>query len=709
MDHLRVPGFRAGFIGVDVFFVISGFLITSLLAGEQRHRLSQVSRRNGSKYLSITSFYKRRARRILPASLTVIAATLVASKLLFNEVRFTAVQADAFWATLFAANFHLMDQATDYFAVGTAASPLQNYWSLAVEEQFYFVWPALMIAVTWLGLSLGTRSSRSRNTRPTSPAPSSSADRWQKRSVVAIAAVTLASLAWSITATASNPASAYYSPFTRAYELGIGAFIALAWNSRNALGPRASAATGGLGAGLILASMLVIKPTSGFPGWLALLPTVGTALVIVSGMNGGANSPTSRLLSIRPMRFVGKISYSVYLWHWPIIIFAATLLPEADLGGPVRKALLFSISIGAGWLSYLLIEQPFRKLRRDDIPDLSRGSAGGSRGLTKLALMAIGSIIVIATIGVLARPLPRSVETLATADENYVQWASWKGTTAGALNPGDSSRFGLGTAWDKSLSAALAHRKATPEELSQIRDPEAQIVTGCFDILNSSDSAKCSVRGSGDALPGLRGPTRVLLIGDSFAGQWRERLAGQLPESATVVPVTLSFCFVAPGPGNSNLKTDRDGNSCSEHSSFVRDSVKRVRPAMIVISTNTKPTAKSMETLIKRLTKTAPTVWIGFPAHAPKLDTCFGKDLDLSKCNGPLWDDLSINSQYKAAAQRAGVKYLDLIPLLCRQAVCPAFIGGQLVRPDGIHLSKRLLDRFSPLLRQAIEATLSRR
>ena len=257
-NHLQVPGLGGGFIGVDVFFVISGYLITSLLAAEYADK---AAKRQGMGSISIAHFYLRRARRILPASLAVIAAVWIASHELLNSLRAQQVQHDALWATFFGSNVNFIRQANDYFAADLAvSSPFRHYWSLAVEEQFYFVWPVLFLVITGRhGLTLFGR-------RIT----------WRTRLLTALTVVGVASLAWSISETSSSPASAYFSTFTRAWELALGALIAVATTSSAVKpGQRLALLMSVAGAALLVVACLVIDADSAFPGWIALLPTTG--------------------------------------------------------------------------------------------------------------------------------------------------------------------------------------------------------------------------------------------------------------------------------------------------------------------------------------------------------------------------------------------------------------------------------------------------
>ena len=207
--HLGLPLAPGGFVGVDVFFVISGFLITSLLVRE--------ASRTGR--ISLLGFYARRARRILPAAAVVAVATVVASVLFLPLVRAVEVITDSVWAAAFAANIRFATVGTDYFAKGEPASPLQHYWSLAVEEQFYLVWPLLLVGAAWLAAARGGTLGR-------------------RTPLLLIGVLSTASLAWSVYATYESPTTAYFSTLTRAWELGVGAALAVLMSRSQVGAPR---------------------------------------------------------------------------------------------------------------------------------------------------------------------------------------------------------------------------------------------------------------------------------------------------------------------------------------------------------------------------------------------------------------------------------------------------------------------------------------
>jgi len=358
-SHAGVPFLPGGFVGVDVFFVISGFLISQLLFREVEK----------SGRLSIPGFYARRARRILPAATLVTIATVLASAIWLSAVDLLAVVKDSLWAVFFAANIHFAAVGTDYFAQEEPPSPLQHYWSLSVEEQFYLVWPALLLV-----LVLVARWRRG--------------DRGLPRPLVlaVLVVVTGASFVWSVVSTSSDPLSAYFSTPARACELGLGALTALVATSVAArMGAAVRGVLCGLGLALIAVACVVYGDQTPFPGWAAAVPVVGSAMVLLAGAGGHSAEPLPiRALGVLPMRVVGDWSYSLYLWHWPVLIIASRHLGR-DLGF-LRTVLCVAVVFVLSALTYRYVEQPFRRPWR--LPNL--------RALTlypaAVAVVAAGSL-----------------------------------------------------------------------------------------------------------------------------------------------------------------------------------------------------------------------------------------------------------------------------------------------------------------------------
>ena len=726
LDHLGVPGFRGGFIGVDVFFVISGFLITSLLAAEQRRNV-EAARAQAPGSVSIRNFYIRRAKRILPAGLAVIAFSLIAGKLLMNSIRFQTVKADALWATFFGENIHLMRQATDYFAQGTAVSPLQNYWSLAVEEQFYLVWPLMFIAAVWIYKNAHLTLAAKLRIATLKRMPKVIGN-WQARVLAAVAALFAMSLVWSIHATSVNPAPAYYSPFTRAYELALGALVAMAapmLRLDERLSELAARITGIVGFGLILASVATISPSTPFPGAWGLLPTSGAALLIIAGMNRKATTPTGLLLSSPPARFIGRISYSLYLWHWPLIVFAGLIVSKQRISAPAWDAALAVISVLVAWGSYHLIEQPFRRLDGAAVNQLlagpkrwisKRGPFGyGSRqkavtathSVPKLAAMAAAALLVFGTIAALARPLPSVDGGGAELEQSVATWANWNGKDSG-VSASQGSAVPAKSKWLADLNASLNHNKATDAEIKAASYGKSQWSpdTGCFGVTSESAVSRCRLAGTGTAIskPASGQPWNVALVGNSFAAQWRETLATVLPTGSKLTALTAAGCPVAIEESDTRFR-DASGLSCGQHVKFWHKQVKELKPNLIVIGFEIGASDHPAEigSLLKYARASARHVlFLGPPPATHSFSDCLRGTNDIRTCNTSKASQLEADPLYAAAAKAAGVNYLSLKRLVCVNSECPWFVNGAPVRFDGSHLSKPTMKALSGFLLDAI-------
>ena len=348
--HCGVSWCRGGFIGVDVFFVLSGYLITGLLMAEIRR----------TSRLDLPRFYARRARRLLPALLVVLLATLAAGALIQGpqELEFAGRAARA--TALYVSNVFFDQNAADYFAPDVESNPFLHTWSLGVEEQFYLVWPLLLL--------LGMR--RRRSNRPLI---------WL---LVGVASLSLLFCIWS---TAHRPTLAFYELPARAWEFGLGGLLACAGVSR--LRGATASLLGWLGLASILVAAYLLRDGAGFPGWLATIPALGTVAVLSAGP---ARSPcgVGFLLDSRPMQYLGARSYSWYLWHWPFIVLAAAMAPAIPVVG---KLIVGAASLGAASLTYRLVEQPLRKhpqlVRRTVLSLLLAG--GTAVGAAALAFLVI--------------------------------------------------------------------------------------------------------------------------------------------------------------------------------------------------------------------------------------------------------------------------------------------------------------------------------
>lgn len=351
--------FTGGFAGVDVFFVISGFLITGLLLHEQVN----------DGRISLWRFYARRVRRILPAATLTVLVTVFATYHLLGFISGNDVANDAKWTAVFAANIHFALLGTDYLGSRLPPSPVEHMWSLGVEEQFYLAWPTLFLLVAVI-----VRLSKHRDVRAVLTA--------------SLLVVVGASLAWSVLQTSSNATWAYFSPLTRAWELALGALIAV-------LGPVVSRAprsvhqaTALLGLAGIAASAVLLNSSTPYPGCAVALPAVSSAMLIWAGC-GNPQTAVGRVLSVRPMQWLGARSYSLYLWHWPILVIAARYAGH-HLSLWQNSGLLLA-AVAASAITFRLIENPVR-----NSPIL--------RSRTQLTL-AIGVALTLVTIGIAQRQI----------------------------------------------------------------------------------------------------------------------------------------------------------------------------------------------------------------------------------------------------------------------------------------------------------------
>jgi peptidoglycan/LPS O-acetylase OafA/YrhL len=334
--HAKFAGFDGGFVGVDIFFVISGFVITSLLMRQPPRSLLH----------NLRNFYVRRVLRIVPAATVVLVTTVVASYFILRHFFDETILEDVRWATLFSANFRLINVSADYFMSGAQASLVTHFWSLAVEEQFYFIFPLIVFALTYV--------SREENRIQV----------LRRFLAVAIAA----SAVWSWHLTPINQVVAYYSPFTRFWELALGGFVAtLPTDLLSRRNSAIASLVSFVGLGI---SVALLNEQVPFPGIAAWAPCGMAALLIYTGRSDATGGP-SRWLAAKPLTYIGDISYSLYLWHfvWLMLPFQMEFPPESAFAKP----LLIAGAFGCAIASYHLMENPIRhskRLTRDGVSTL---------------------------------------------------------------------------------------------------------------------------------------------------------------------------------------------------------------------------------------------------------------------------------------------------------------------------------------------------
>lgn len=665
--HAGVPGLGGGFIGVDVFFVVSGFLITGLLWREA----------SGTATVRLASFYAARARRLLPAAALVLVATSVTATVLLPPLQARSVLADAIASALYVGNYRFASEGTDYLAADAAPSPLQHYWSLGVEEQFYLLWPALILGTAWL------LTRRGRSTRSAVPYGS-------VLTVVAGASL-MVSLAW----TQTMPPWAFFSLPTRAWELAAGGLIALTAAYWRRLPPICAALAGWGGLALVLVTCTQLGKATPYPGSAALLPVLGTALVIGAGC-AIPDLGVGRLLSKPVMRGIGRVSYSWYLWHWPVLLLAPALFGHG-LGLAGRLALMV-MSLGLAILTLRLVENPARfaaALRASSWRSLAVGATATAVAVcTGLVLLAV-------------RPVPTGSGPAAVP----VAAIGTPRSAAPTLTPGQQVSAAV---------AASADLRAVPSNLSPplggITKPEV-FVNGC--VLSWKDVAvpECV---SGDTASA----TRVTLIGDSHAGMWQPALetaaqqrGWRLDILAKVTCPLMKLPILSPYLG-------REFTECKQWRADVLARVAKEPPALIVLDMTRRYGADfgfvsydqawldGLAQLVSQLRGTGARVLVLGPVPDPHttVPTCLSAHMDDATACAPdrsiAVNDTGIAAE-TAAVQAGGGQYARLDPYFCTDRRCPVIVGNTLVFRDDNHITAEYAQLLSPVLASLTESALA--
>jgi peptidoglycan/LPS O-acetylase OafA/YrhL len=654
LDHARIGPFHGGFIGVDVFFVISGFLITGLLIGEAQrtHRIS------------LLGFYARRAKRIIPAATLVLAATAVASYFLLNGIAAVRLLKDSVWAAFFAANLKFARDETDYWAQDAATSPIQHYWSLAVEEQFYVVWPLVVLLLVWLFRRHG---------------------RDRRAIVVTIAVISLVSFGYGVALTGTEPLGAYFSTPARVWELGLGAGVAAAL-LRIARLPAALLA-GASWAGLAMVGTAALLFTDGtrVPGVAALLPVVGTALLLGGGVAAASWGP-QRLLGVAPMRWVGDRSYSYYLWHWPaLILVAAVWRPPSGWSGLLVAAGALVLSD----LSYRFVENPFRNATFFR-PQL--------RGIALYpASVALLGVVVWSAHHQIVGELNDPVAAITTANFGQQQ--------------GEEVDFSDDPAVAIVEASVLAAQNGQP--IPYPLKPDALSLVETDDPV-AADLGGCEYFGIPDPMPlcplgDPDGDKTMVLVGDSHMRHWIPAL-GKIARQQGY----RAYFFVLPGCTPALVqpvtpRKDAPDEDCVFFHEWTHEQIQELRPDLVVMSTDTQfeyvddageRTKDNQEIaaliekgMVERIEATRPhagrIVVIGDVPRLkfdPSVITERGATLE-DGLSDPQGRSMLMRRAVKAAVEATGVDYVDPKRWFCAYDKCPVVVGDYITHRDRGHMT----------------------
>lgn len=665
LDH--VTGWPAGgFIGVDLFFVISGYLITQIMLREHAVR----------GRISLTDFYRRRIRRIGPAALAVLAFTVVLSRWALDPSRAYSTVVDAAWAAGFSANWRFALTGTDYLNSDLPPSPVQHYWSLAVEEQFYIFWPWILIGSSAVALLVGRKKNL-----------------FQATAATLVTVVILLSFTWSLALSTSRPSLAYFDTFGRAWELGLGGLLALGAPLLARVLTRSWLATltSWLGLLVIAFSASTISPQSTFPGPAASWPVIGAALVVVAGL---ATAPRHAVILCNPISdYLGKISYSLYLWHWPIVILVG---PRLQMDGAGRHALLIGASVLAASLSFHAIEEPVRK--SDWLTKRPVGTDDAGKGA--LTRWTIPAALAVALTVALAYTLPQP-STTSTNDP--------------VAHPGarallDDADAGLPTDHVENF---------TPSTVNVAQDV-ASGFDSCHQGQDESEAVACA------SFKAQSPAGSIALVGDSHA----KHLQPAAEEYARTRSLDLLVYTKSACPLNSAAMVQPGKNfpyeSCSQWNQNVLDALTADGgPSVVLVSSSTYPVAFDDQGNIlegadadrrvrdgyvdawTRLDEAGVLVVAIGDTPAPGLDVidCIHHHRDeLSECAAPrdaaLLDRGTIQAE---AAQLTNTSWLDLNDYICPADLCPVVIGGVVVYRDSNHLTASYARTLAPMLGEGLD------
>lgn len=627
-------GLTGGFVGVDVFFVISGYLITTLLWTDMQARC-----------FSLLGFYERRARRIFPALFTMIALTSLAAVVIMVPIDLEDYGRSVAATTLFLANIWFYTQH-GYFTEAAELEPLLHTWSLGVEEQFYVLFPLIL----WLGL----RALRSFG------------------ATVLVAVLTLVSLVAAERALAYDPEGAFFLPHLRAWELFLGALLAMAtsqgWMAALSHVPRLNQALSVLGLGLIVYAILAFGPETRFPGLSALVPCLGAALLIATG--GQGQGPVKALLELPPMVFVGKLSYSLYLWHWPFIAFTYYTTLDLSL---VQGLICLLATFGGAYLSWRYIETPTRDRAR-----LSRLGILAGSALVMATLVTAGWTLM--TLEGLPGRLPPEMTVLADHRNHLHDRRDCHFVTPARAEAGDLCLRGDSTVAPSFVLVGDSHA----DSLSPALFGAAQILgLSGYQYTNAGFRPLLGVSKRGDPAWEIEVATFVDFVAARpelrtiyITAYWQHQLTGYTYRHNGTIWVDDGY----------------DGSGTAYNPIATRNGLRRLAAALPdrqIVLLDDVPTGEAL--------------------HIPtQLRTQRFGLLQTDQIGLPTAERDAQRRQFEPALQAVAdevstISYQRIFDGLCDASLCPLFDGDTLLYRDGDHLSYQGALRLTPVLQHLLE------
>lgn len=659
LNHLWPSRLTGGYIGVDVFFVISGFLITS-------HLTRELDQTGG---IRLGAFWARRARRLLPAAMLVLLVSTLAVMIWLPVTAVKTALTEIGAAGLYILNWVLAESSVNYFTSGESGSIVTHYWSLSVEEQFYLVWPLVIVAVYFLTRSMGKRAR-------------------DNALAATFGVILVCSLAWGIHS--SQYASGYFQTTGRAWEFAAGALLAFVPAAgRKHIAIRIAVVWAAWLA--IIAVAVVYDGESGFPGWAALVPVIAAVVIIFMGDIDHSWAPTNAT-SLAPIQFVGGVSYSLYLWHWPLIFVAPYVLGRGL--GDRDKLIILALSLVAAYLSKRYVEDPFLRSRLRLVRDSKK---------TLLATAASMAVLVLLVGG-----LTMSITTRATAAVD--------GLTAQSFTLDEC--FGA-QAELSGASCEASHTLDNPDSvLLNWENQKASLLNGsaCQQTRESSEVLTCQFGVADDD-----GVTNVALVGDSHAGMWASMLSAIAEDNQLRVNTYLkSAC---PATLDPDVSYKRDGTYDLECREWREAAIAQIAadPNIDVVMTTSidrsylgAPDANGARQVDTGAGYAqAWSVWVDagkrvlavneIPEHVGSVPECLVRSrattdpctisADTVSSSGPLENAAS------AMDGTEGFMFVDFKSVFCDDAVCHSVIGGIPAYIDASHMSAPFARSFAPNFR----------
>jgi len=682
LNHAGIRFLQGGYIGVDVFFVLSGYLITGLL-------VSKAEKASDTRSY-FADFYARRARRILPAATLTLVVTILAAASVLNIARAHQVMVDSISATFFVANFHFAAVGTNYFAHLLPPSPVQQFWSLSVEEQFYLVWP-LLVALALLVLGLRRR-------RQWGPEPVSTRGFGALR--IGAVVITIGSLLYAIHDTHQSPTAAYFSTFGRAWELGLGAVLALTvgWVAR--LPSILLALIGWVGLAAILVASNLYATSTLVPGLPAVLPTVGAAAVIAAGLRADqSRAALSRVLSLRPFGYVGDRSYTFYLWHWPVLILGAEYAGHSL--SLTTNLILLVCAFLVSAITYAFFENPIR------IAPRVQGSVALAFWPTTIFIVLVVSSIHwsdyqnalnLARSQAYRPPESLKEAEVSPASEREPSHTGWRPSSQTAL-----------------IRAVAAVNNARPIP-SPLVPPALELQSAHYSVPAGCSAAEEAETPSSVCSLGDTSSRRTLVIlGDSHAQMWIPAIVQFAQRRGyDVRPMLKQGCRVLRWAGPEQQR------HCARWYKWAVAEVHALHPALVMVGTyyNLVPVVadpeypldlKNMAAFGAAIRSSAGrVVVIGDPPtqEAEPANCLLSAHATMKECSvAERPEDAEITAKMESVVASFGV-FLDTVPWICYEQVCPMVVGHSIVYGDQDHLTKSYTEALAPLFTSALERLL---